>query len=187
MQTVIPRPIAWVLTENENGSHNLAPFSFFNVVSSRPPLLSIAIGPKAEGMPKDTLANIERDGRLVIHIAQRALAEAVNESARVLEAGESEVERIGLATRPFADFGLPRVSDAHIAFACERFEVHRIVGGTQTLVLARIQQLYVADALAERDAKDRLRLDPKAIDPLCRLGGTEYAELGKIFSLARPR
>lgn len=186
VQTVIPRPIGWVLSENLNATHNLAPFSFFNTISACPPLLAIAIGPRAEGMPKDTLANIQRTGCFVVHIAHRALAGAVNESGRALEAGESEVEHAGLALEDFEHFPLPRLKDCRVAFACKRFEVHQLVGGTQQLVLGQVESLYLDDRVAGQDDKGRLKVDATALDPLARLGGNEYAALGEIFTISRP-
>ena len=61
IQTVIPRPIAWTLTENENGTYNLAPFSYFNAIGSNPPMVSLSIGKRRDGRDKDTKRNIEEE------------------------------------------------------------------------------------------------------------------------------
>jgi flavin reductase (DIM6/NTAB) family NADH-FMN oxidoreductase RutF len=120
-----------------------------------------------------------------VHIAHRALAPQVNESGRALAAGHSEVTHLGLDTTPMANFPLPRLSACRLAFACRRFEVHDIVGGTQRLVLGQVERLYVADELAEQDDNGRLRIDAAKLDPLARLGGSEYAALGEVFSVPR--
>ena len=100
IQTIIPRPVAWVLSENENGSHNLAPFSYFNGVCSSPPLVSISVGRKDNGAQKDTWNNIENRSHFVIHIPHREMAESVTQSAASLESGVSEVEMLKLETIP---------------------------------------------------------------------------------------
>ena len=97
-QTVIPRPVAWVLSENPDGDYNLAPFSFFTPITSNPPLLMISVGKKpAEGVSKDTRVNIEARKNFVVHIAHRDLAAAVTESSRTLPHGESELKNLDLA------------------------------------------------------------------------------------------
>ncbi len=73
IQTLMPRPIAWVLTEHENGSYNLAPFSFFTAVCSEPPILMLSVGLKPTGEFKDTRTNLERSQRCVIHIPDRGM------------------------------------------------------------------------------------------------------------------
>ena len=103
IQTLIPRPIAWVLSENADGGFNLAPFSYFNAVCSDPPLVMLSIGRKPDGSPKDTRVNIEQRERFVIHIAHRELAKQVTESSATLDYGDSEVARLGLETVPFED------------------------------------------------------------------------------------
>ena len=85
-QTVIPRPIAWVLSENANGSLNLAPYSFFNAVSSEPPLVMISTGLKPDGRPKDTRENIEQRRDFLVHIASVAQLEDLNASSATLSA-----------------------------------------------------------------------------------------------------
>ena len=101
IQTVIPRPIAWVLSENANGTHNLAPFSYFNAVCANPPLLMISVGRKPDGSFKDTRVNIEQRHDFVIHIVQLSMLEAMNQSSATLPAGVSEIRQLGLALTGF--------------------------------------------------------------------------------------
>jgi flavin reductase (DIM6/NTAB) family NADH-FMN oxidoreductase RutF len=125
-QTLVPRPIAWVLTENAAGDYNLAPFSYFNAVCSDPPLVMLSIGRKPDGSPKDTRVNIEQRGHFVAHIAHREQAKPMTESSATLDYGDSELARLGLDTVPFQGFGLPRLADCRVAFACERYEIREI-------------------------------------------------------------
>ena len=101
VQTVVPRPIAWVLSENPQEAYNLAPFSYFNAVCSDPPLLMISIGKKPDGSFKDTRVNIEQRKDFVVHIAHENMLDALNESSATLSAEVSEIELQGLITKPF--------------------------------------------------------------------------------------
>ena len=76
-QTIVPRPVAWILTENENASFNLAPYSYFNAISSAPPMgiVSVTIAPDRD--IKDTRHNLETRGDCVIHIAHKEMAAAM--------------------------------------------------------------------------------------------------------------
>ncbi|GAK20463.1 hypothetical protein JCM19052_955 [Vibrio sp. JCM 19052] len=122
-QTVIPRPIAWVLTDSGEQNFNLAPFSYFTAVSSRPPLLMISVGKKPNGDIKDTTRNALETGKLVIHIAPNDLADKVTLSSATLVHGESELETTQLETVDFQGFELPRLEGAPIAFGCKLHEV----------------------------------------------------------------
>jgi len=185
-QTLIPRPIAWVLSENEGGDYNLAPFSYFNAVSSNPPLVMISIGRKPGGSPKDTAVNIEQRGHYVIHIAHHELAEAMTASSATLPYGESELTKLGLPTTPFEGFALPRLADCRIAYACQRWEIREIGGAPQTLILGEVQSVYVDDAAVITDAKGRTKIDARRIEPLGRLGGGEYTTFGEVIDIPRP-
>ena len=96
IQTIIPRPIAWVLSDNGNGSYNLAPFSFFNGVASNPLLLMISVGYKDDTTKKDTWVNIEERKDFVVHVPSGESAQEVVASAVTLSHGESEVEKLHL-------------------------------------------------------------------------------------------
>lgn len=185
IQTVIPRPIAWVLSDNGDGSHNLAPFSYFNAVSSDPPLIMLSIGVRPDGTSKDTRENIEQRKHFVVHIAHRELLEFVNETSRTLPHGESELERISVSLTDFEGFSLPRISQCRVALACELYSSQRI-GAEQTLILGRVHKLYVADEACVKDAKGRSRIRADIIDPLGRLGTDEYCTMGDVITLRRP-
>lgn len=186
-QTLIPRPIAWILSENEDSSFNLAPFSYFNAVASDPPLLMVSIGRRPDGRLKDTHRNIERSGQFVIHIPAFSQADAVNASSATLAAGESEVTRLKLETEDFPGFPLPRVKHCPVAYACEMFEIHAIGSTPMAMILGKIKQVYIEDSLVEQQAGGRLKVDAGKFDPLARLGGIEYAPLGETVSLERPK
>lgn len=185
-QTLVPRPIAWVLSENEDGGYNLAPFSYFTAVCSDPPLLLFSAGRRPEGGPKDSTANIEARRRFVVHIAPRELVEPLNASAASLAPGVSEVEQLGLATVPFQGFPLPRLEGCRVAFACELDRVIELGRGPQALILGEVKAIYLDDEAVSRDHKGRLKVHADRLDPVSRLGPEEYAALGEITRLVRP-
>ena len=73
-QVVVPRPVAWVLSDNGDGGWNLAPYSYFNAISSDPPMIMLSLGRKPDGCDKDTRVNLAERGEFVVHIAHRELA-----------------------------------------------------------------------------------------------------------------
>ena len=99
---VVPRPIALVTTVDAEGRVNAAPFSFFNVMGTEPPIAMLAPGDRDDGTPKDTAANLVANGECVIHLCDEPQADRMIECARPLPPGESEVPRAGFTTRPSA-------------------------------------------------------------------------------------
>jgi flavin reductase (DIM6/NTAB) family NADH-FMN oxidoreductase RutF len=186
IQTLIPRPIAWVLSENADGGLNLAPFSYFTAVSSSPPLIMISTGRKPDGGPKDTRVNVEQREDFVVMIPHRELMEAMNESSMSLPAGESEVSKLGLKTTPLEGSRLPRLADCRVAYACRRFEILEMGNAPQALLFGQVDAIYVDDAIVDTDAKGRQKIRADRLDPVCRLGAGEYGLLGELRQLARP-
>ena len=186
-QTLIPRPVAWVLTENPAGDYNLAPFSYFTAVCSHPPLIMLSVGQQPDGSLKDTRVNIEARGHFVVHLAHRELAREMTETSRSLSYGESELVNVDLTTTPFEGFTLPRLAECRVAMACRVYEVQEIGLNRQALVFGEVQRLYLDDAAASRDAKDRLKVDAGVLDPIGRLGADEYTTFGEIINIPRPK
>lgn len=186
-QTVIPRPIAWVLTDSGNKNYNLAPFSYFSAVSSAPPLLMFSVGKKPTGEDKDTLVNVKQSEKMVIHISSSDAYQTVTKTAATLPHGQSEVEESQLDLAEFEGFELARLADSPIAFACRLYEVKELGDVPQQLVFAQIEQIYVNDDVIKLDEKGRVKVLADKVDPLSRLGAAEYANLGSVFSQARPK
>lgn len=186
-QTVIPRPIAWVLTDSGNKNYNLAPFSYFSAVSSAPPLLMFSIGKKPTGEDKDTLVNVKNTEKMVIHISSADAYQTVTKTAATLPHGQSEVEEAKLELTEFDGFDLPRLADSPIAFACRLYEVKELGDVPQQLVFAQIEQIYINDDVIKLDEKGRVKVLADKVDPLSRLGAAEYANLGSVFSQSRPK
>ena len=183
-QTIVPRPVAWITSLSEAGVLNLAPFSYFNAMASDPPLVVVSLGLRPDGSVKDTRRNIEAGGAFVVNIAHREMAEAMTASSATLAEDVSEVERLGLETAPMPGTDVPRLAACRVAYAC-RHEETKAIGG-QRLVFARLTDLWLDDAVVGEDAKGRLKVDARAVDPIGRLGGGEYVTFGEIVSIPRP-
>ncbi len=186
-QTVLPRPIAWLLTENDDAGYNLAPFSYFNAVCSDPPLVLVSIGKQDDGRDKDSIRNIRERHEFVIHIASCEQLPELNQSSATLPPGESEVEAGNLALTRVDGFRMPRLSDCRIALFCERHDIQMIGSKKQqSLLFAEIKEIYVDDACAEINQQGRLKIHADRIQPLSRLGASEYASFGEVLIAKRP-
>ena len=189
-QSIIPRPIAWVLSDNgasSEDSYNLAPFSYFNGVCSDPPLIMLSVGHKPNGDKKDTLVNIEERSHFVVHIPHREQAAMVTESSRSLDHGDSELTHCELTLTDFEHFSLPRLAECQLALACERYDIQALGNGPQYMILGQVKSVYVDDSAASKDVKGRVSIDSQAIDPLARLGGSEYRAQGESIHIPRPK
>lgn len=190
-QTIIPRPIAWALTDSGNGSFNLAPFSYFTAVSSAPPILMLSVGKKPNGDNKDTLTNIISNKKMVIHIASEQHANLVTQTAQTLAHGESELTHNKIITTEFSGFSLPRLAQCDIAYGCELYEIKELGDIPQSLIFVEVKQVYINNKVADIDVdthgKERITVHADRIKPLARLGGGEYATIEAPFSITRPK
>ncbi|MBW6398813.1 flavin reductase family protein [Roseomonas sp. HJA6] len=141
--SVVPRPVAWVVTQDREGNVNAAPYSFFNAFSSNPVIVGIGCGPRSPGSPKDTLANIEATGQFVVNLVSAATAEQMNVTAIDFPAGVNEIEQAGLTTAPSAVVKVPRIAESPVALECEIFQF--VPAGHHTIVMGRVVAEYVRD------------------------------------------
>ena len=185
-QTVVPRPIAWLLTENDDAGFNLAPFSYFNAVCSDPPLLMVSIGKQDNGSDKDSIRNVRERSEFVIHIASCDQLSELNQSSATLPPGESEVEANQLDLTRVDGFHMPRLSDCKIAFFCERYDIQVIGNNQQSLLFAEPKEIYVADDCVEINEQGRLKILADKVQPLSRLGASQYSSFGDVISASRP-
>ena len=185
--SVVPRPIAFVTTLSEDGSVvNAAPFSFFNVVSSDPPLLSISINRK-DGVMKDTARNAITGQELVVHICDESIVNEMNETAALLEPHESELERTNLTTVASSVVTVPGIQEALIRMECRLYQhipVSNDEGKLVTdLLLVRIVQYHFNEKVYD-PAHHYILMDH--LKPVSRLAGNDYAKLGERFTVVRP-
>jgi flavin reductase (DIM6/NTAB) family NADH-FMN oxidoreductase RutF len=182
--TITPRPIAWVSTLSKDGVSNLAPFSFFQIISDNPATLLVNINTRGDGQLKDTLRNVQDTGELVIHLVSFAQAEAMNASAALLPHGESEFEACGIATEPSLRVRPPRVQGASVAFECKLAEIQPYprANPNSHLVFAEVLLAHIDDAVLTNAG----RVDPQRLDLVGRLGGSAYARTRDTFNMVRP-
>ncbi|KRV68097.1 MULTISPECIES: flavin reductase family protein [Pseudomonas] len=183
--TVTPRPIAWVSTLSAQGQGNLAPFSFFQVISDEPPTLMVNTSIRDDGSVKDTLRNVRETGQLVIHLVSAAQAETMNATAATLPHGVSEIEQAGIATLPSVRVAPPRVAGAAVAFECELAQIQPYPADKPScyLIFARVLLAHIDDAVL----RDERHVDPAKLDLVGRLGGTQYSFTRDTFSMIRPK
>ncbi len=178
--TVVPRPIAWVSTVSEAGGNNLAPFSFFTVVSTQPPMMSITLERRlGTGGWKDTLKNIEATGVFVINVVSVPLAEAMEESSCEHPPDVNEFVSAGVTAAPSCVVAAPRVGEALINMECVLETV--ITPGSDHVVIGRMVRYHVYDDLLHDG-----RIDIERLQPLGRLAG-RYTRITEIFDVRPAR
>lgn len=174
---VVPRPIAWVSSRSHDGILNLAPYSFFNVVSREPPMLAFSVGPRTggENYAKDTLTNIRESQEFVINIVSVELANAMHETAVNYPPDVDEFVKAGVTPAPCSVVNTPRVAEAKISMECTLEHILEL--GTDHLVIGRMQRYHVEDTIISDG-----RIDTMALDPLARLAGN-FTRVETVFDL----
>jgi len=187
LSAIVPRPIAWVTTRSKSGIDNLAPFSFFNGVTSRPPTISISIGSRKWEtvlQPKDTLRNIEETGQFVVHSSTEPLAELVNKSSEEFPPQVSETELLGIVLVPSERVKPFRIEGCPVAFECVLDQIVRVGDPPQTgLVLGRIVLAHVEETVWDPESQS---IDVAKLKPVSRLGGQLWAPVREVFQQERP-
>ncbi len=171
-QTIIPRPIAWIVTEN-GGVVNAAPFSYFTALSSRPPTVIVSVGHKPDGTPKDTLRNLRETGRCTLCIVTPDFLEPMHFSSKVLPENESEIEAFDIPTKRLLEDFPPMIDGVPVAFFCILYQEIELEGSKTIPLVLKIEHQYVDDACIKNP--ERLTID---FDPLARVGRS-YAKLGE--------
>ncbi|MGE4239142.1 flavin reductase family protein [Ramlibacter sp.] len=174
---VVPRPIAWVTTQSSTGLVNLAPFSCYTFVCNRPPMLGITFGRKA-GVRKDSATHILDSREYVVNIGTFAQREQVHASSEEHPADVSETDLLGLATLPSQVVGVPRLADAPISMECRLRQVVPFGELGSEFFVGEVVSFHIREGLY-RDGK----IDTRELDPICRIGGPNYASLGEIVTL----
>ncbi len=182
---VIPRPIAWTLTQDAEGRLNLAPFSSFQGIFG-PPMVAMTLARRRGGVLKDTHRNLREQGEAVVHLADLAQLEALHASAEEVDAEVSEVTRLGLATLASDLVAPPRLAVAPVALEC-RFNREIELAPESTLVLLDVLRAHVDPRIYDA-AQDCA--DASLWHPVARLGavaGPNYGGLGDTRRLEAPR
>ncbi|MDQ8738213.1 flavin reductase family protein [Paenibacillus sp. LHD-38] len=183
--SIVPRPIAFVTTRSSEGVLNAAPFSFFNIVTANPPMVAVSVQRKPGGVQKDTARNAVSAGEFVVHISDESYVEAINVTAANLPAEESEVVLAGLTPVASQAISVPGVAEARIRMECVLEQALPLGGSAESpacdLLIGRVVRFHIDEALYENG-----RIDAKALKPVSRLAGSDYAKLGEQFSIERP-
>jgi flavin reductase (DIM6/NTAB) family NADH-FMN oxidoreductase RutF len=172
---VIPRPIGWISTISASGVRNLAPYSYFNLMGSDP--FYCAFGSTGE---KDNLTNLRQVPQFVANIVSMDMLEKMNFTSADFPPEEDEFAWAGLTPVPSVKVKPARVGEARAHLECE---VVQIIDDRNThIVLGRVVHAHV-DPKVWKDG----RVDPRLLDPVCRLSGSAYAQLGEIVNVPRPQ
>ncbi|MBS0559935.1 MAG: flavin reductase family protein [Proteobacteria bacterium] len=183
ISTVVPRPIAWITTQDVDGTLNAAPFSFFNAVSGNPPVVAIGIGGRGPGDAKDTGNVIRRTGEFVVNLVSNELAEKMNVTAIDFGPEVNELAEAGLTTVPSVHVKPPRIAESPVSFECKRL-VTVDVGNDRSVILGSVVAIHVRDDCVLDPA--RHYIDTPKLDLIGRMhGGGWYARTTDRFDLPR--
>ena len=180
---ILPRPIAWIVSRDAQGELNAAPYSFFNILGSDPPVIAVSFSNAPDRDTKDSLHNIRERGEFVVNLVPEELAEAMNLTATNAPRGFDETRLAGLALAPGTTVGIPRIAASPVALECRLFETINL-GGSSTIMLAKIIHVHVRTS-AFQDI-DRLHIDPSKMRLIGRMhGGGGYCTTRDVFNIDR--
>ena len=179
---VVPRPIAWVTTLNEDGAVNAAPFSYFQIMGENPPLVVLGIGRRKDGAPKDTVSNIRRTREFVINMVTEENAEAMNLTATDFPPEMSEVKTLDLVTAPSSVVKPPCLAISPANFEARELQT-LLIGGNQVIM----GELLVAHIRDEFIDSKTLRIDTAKMHMIGRMqgGGGGYTRTRDQFEIER--
>ncbi|WP_016913055.1 flavin reductase family protein [Mammaliicoccus vitulinus] len=182
--SIIPRPIALVTTQSDSGLLNIAPFSFFNVVSSDPPILSIAVQ-RVDGEPKDTARNILQNNEAVVHIVDTDNVKDANQTAALLSPDESEFERTEFEQVDSVEVSVPGLKQSKVRFETvlkEDIVIKKDGEPVSDLLLLEVKYYHFDEAIY-----DNGYINKDELSAVSRLAGNDYAEIGRTFTIERPQ
>ena len=190
---IAPRPIAWVSTVDGHGRRNLAPFSYFQAVCSRPPTVVVGVGWHGDGRPKDTLRNIFEQSQFTINHVSEPLAEAMNACSGEYAPETSEWDACAVEAAPATCVKPPIVAQALAALECKLTHAIPLGRGptgkpSSTLVVGEVLCFHVAEGLLRRDERGRLMpMDLAQLAAVGRMGGIAYTRTLDTFEMPRPK
>ncbi len=179
---VVPRPVAWISSQNDAGLVNVAPFSSFNYVAHSPAMLAVNIALQDDSTLKDTARNIRETGEFVVNITPIFALDIMNQSSAEYPGDVSEAQVLDIPLMPSTHVGPPRVAVSPAQMECRLSQIVPLGTGINTLYIAEIVAFHVSNAVY-----DGRHIDSVALDPVARLGGPFYASLGEIHKRSRPK
>jgi flavin reductase (DIM6/NTAB) family NADH-FMN oxidoreductase RutF len=183
VSTVVPRPIAWIVSQDLKGELNAAPFSFFNAFAGDPPVVGIGIGSHENVRPKDTRRNIRDTKQFVVNLVSEDVAEAMNITAIEFEHGVNELNHAGVTTVPSLHVKPPRIAESPVSMECELLQIVEL-GPESGLVLGRVLAMHVHEDFVLDPA--RHYIDTPKLKLIGRMHGSGwYARTSDLFSMDR--
>ncbi|MEK3936759.1 flavin reductase family protein [Sporosarcina sp. FSL W7-1349] len=176
---IVPRPIAWITTADENGLANAAPFSFFTGVSIDPPLVIFA-AERRQTKKKDTVRNIEATGQFVINLVTVANVDQMNETSKDYLPNEDELKKANLSAVPSKFVSPPSIKESPIRMECVLERIIEIGSSPHSLVIGEVKAVEVQDGLIQGN-----RIDMKQLEAVGRMGGKWYVKTDHLFELDR--
>lgn len=184
--TVVPRPIALVSTESAEGVVNVAPFSYFNIVTYKPPMLSIAVQ-RLNGELKDTSRNIMSGKEAVVHVVDMSNVELANITAANFAPEDSELNYADLTPVKSTSVRPPGLKEAKVRFETSLYDSHVIYDGdepTTDILFLKIEHYHLDDSIYDAE---KGYIDVEKLAAVSRLAGNDYAEIGRMFTIERPQ
>ena len=180
---VIPRPIGWIATVDNNGINNLAPFSYFNAVGEDPPHVMFSTV-RGNNTNKDTLNNVLANKQFVVNMVTEELTEKMNTTSQTVTADVDEFVLAGLTPIPSIKIKPMRVKESKVTFECEMvhhyfLEDHK--QGGACIIVGRIVMMHFDDSIL----LDNYKINLETYKPVARLAGSNYSKMGEIFSIKR--
>ena len=179
---LVPRPVAWISSVNNQGIVNIAPYSYFNAVADIPPTIMFSSSNKSDGFDKDSVRNIEGTGEFVVNIASYCLRDKLNQSSSPLDHGISEAEVFAIETVSSIMVKPPRIKQAAISFECKHLKTIALEDAKTKIILGSVVGIYIDDEIITDGKVDIIKLRP-----LARLGYNEYTFIEKTFTMDRPK
>ncbi|ALS01663.1 hypothetical protein ATZ33_09855 [Enterococcus silesiacus] len=185
--SIIPRPIAWVTTLNqERHMINAAPFSFFNAAASDIPLVTLSII-RRNGEMKDTARNILETRELVIHLVNDSVVESMNQTAASLQPDKSEITVNEIETIASKSVTVPGIKAAPIRMEARLHQYVPVKNHEEQIItdlfIVEITDFYFDKQLFDLENEYIL---PEVFQPIARLAGNTYAHIDHLFDLKRP-
>lgn len=181
--SVIPRPIGWISTIDENGINNLAPFSYFNAVGEDPPHVMFSTV-RGNNTNKDTLNNVLSNGQFVVNMVTEELVEQMNTTSKSVEPDVDEFQLANVTPIPSVKIKPMRVKESPISFECElvhHYFLENHKNGGACIIIGRIVMMHFADDVL----LDNYKINLENYKPVARLAGSNYSKIGEIFSVKR--
>ena len=181
--SVIPRPIGWISSINNNGVNNLAPFSYFNIVGDDPPHVMFSTS-RNNNTNKDTLNNILANKQFVVNMVTEDLVEQMNKTAEAISSEESEFNFASLTPVASVKIKPMRVKESKINFECElvhHYSLENHKNGGAVILIGKIIMMHFDDTVL----MDNYKINLETYKPVSRLAGSNYSKIGEIFSVKR--